>query len=168
MSRITNTISPLLRIARRYSVPLALATLVAACGQKQQQTHVPPPPAVTVAKPIKRTIVDHDEYVGRFLAVNSVEVRARVSGYLDGVHFKDGQLVKQGDLLFTIDKRPFANAVQQAQANVTLAKSNLTFTQSDLQRAQQLVREKTVTEQLFEQRAQAFRNAQASVAGAEA
>jgi RND family efflux transporter MFP subunit len=127
-----------------------------------------PPPKVTVANPIKRMLTDYDEYVGRFTAVNSVEVRARVSGYLDGVHFKDGQTVKQGDLLFTIDKRPFENALAQARANLTLAKSNLTFTQSDLQRAQQLVREKTVTEQLFEQRAQQFRNAQASVAGAEA
>src|SRR6185312_9415525 len=168
MSRITNTISPLLRIARRYSVPLALATLVAACGQKQQQTHVPPPPAVTVAKPIKRTIVDHDEYVGRFLAVNSVEVRARVSGYLDGVHFKDGQLVKQGDLLFTIDKRPFANAVQQAQATLAQAQSNLAYAQADLQRGQELVKEKTITTQIFEQRAQAARNARAAVTGAEA
>ena len=59
----------------------------------------------------KRTVVDYDEYVGRFVAVESVEVRARVSGYLEKVHFKDGQIVKQGDLLFTIDKRPFQNAL---------------------------------------------------------
>ena len=56
---------------------------------------------------------------------NSVEVRARVSGYLDGVHFKDGQMVKQGDLLFTIDKRPFQNALEQARATLTQAQSNL-------------------------------------------
>src|SRR5579864_5098498 len=85
----------------------ALATLVASCGEAQKQAGAPPPPPVTVAKPVKRTVTDHDEYVGRFTAINSVEVRARVSGYLDGIHFKDGQLVKQGDLLFTIDKRPF-------------------------------------------------------------
>ena len=128
----------------------------------------PPPPAVTVAKPAKRVLSDYDEYVGRFVAVNSVEVRARVSGYLDAVHFKDGQLVKQGALLFTIDKRPFENAVAQARANLTLARSNLTFTESDLRRAQQLVAEKTIAEQVFEQRAQAFRNAQAAVNGADA
>src|SRR4029077_4275620 len=85
-----------------------------------------------------------------------------------GVHFKDGQLVKQGDLLFTIDKRPFQNAVDQARANLALAKSNLAYTESDLARGQQLVRDKTITEQTFEQRSQAFRNAQASVSGAEA
>ena len=109
-----------------------------------------------------------DEYVGRFAAVNSVEVRARVSGYLDGVHFKDGQIVKQGDLLFTIDKRPFQNTLDQARANLAQAKSNLDFTESDFTRGQQLVRDKTITDQTFEQRAQAYRNAQASVSNAEA
>jgi RND family efflux transporter MFP subunit len=127
-----------------------------------------PPPAVTVAKPVKRTLSDYDEYVGRFVAVNSVEVRARVSGYLDAIHFKDGQLVKQGDLLFTIDKRSFENSLAQARANLNLARSNLTFTEADLKRAQSLVSEKTITEQVFEQRAQAFRNAQALVNGADA
>jgi RND family efflux transporter MFP subunit len=127
-----------------------------------------PPPKVTVAQPVKRTLSDYDEYVGRFTAVNSVEVRARVSGYLDSVDFKDGQTVKQGDLLFTIDKRPFENALAQARANLTLAKSNLTFTEADLNRARELVRQKTITEQVFEQRSQSFRNAQAAVSGAEA
>lgn len=157
-----------MREARKLAVLLALATLVASCGDSQKQGGAPPPPAVTVAKPVKRTIFDFDEYVGRFFAVNSVEVRARVSGYLDGVHFKDGQMVKQGDLLFTIDKRPFQNTLAQARANLELAKSNLAYTESDLARGQQLVRDKTITEQTFEQRAQAFRNAQASVSNAEA
>src|SRR5262249_14368410 len=113
-------------------------------------------------------VTDHDEYVGRFTAVDSVEVRARVSGSLDGVHFKDGQIVKQGDLLFTIDKRPFQNALDQARATLAQARSNLTFAEADLQRGQQLVRDKTITDQPFEQRAQASRNAQAAVSGAEA
>ena len=147
----------------------ALATLVASCGERQQQQGgAPPPPAVTVAKPVKRTVTDFDEYVGRFTAVNSVEVRARVSGYLDGVHFKDGQMVKQGDLLFTIDKRPFQNTLDQARANLAQAKSNLAFTEADYTRGQQLVKDKTITDQTFEQRAQAYRNAQASVSDTEA
>jgi RND family efflux transporter MFP subunit len=145
----------------------ALATLVASCGESQKPP-APPPPAVTVAKPIKRTVTDFDEYVGRFTAVNSVEVRARVSGYLDGVHFKDGQVVKQGDLLFTIDKRPFQNTLDQARANLVQAKSNLAFTESDFTRGQQLVRDKTITDQTFEQRSQAYRNAQAAVSNNEA
>lgn len=163
---------PPFRAAQRLAVPLALAVMLAGCGENQPQKQsaggAPPPPTVTIAKPVKRTIVDHDEYVGRFIAVNSVEVRARVSGYLESVHFKDGQNVKQGDLLFTIDKRPFENALGQARANLALAKSNLRFAESDLSRGQQLVKEKTITEQTFEQRAQAARNAQAAVSGMEA
>ena len=84
------------------------------------------------------------------------------------MHFKDGQIVKQGDLLFTIDKRPFQNTLDQARANLALAKSNLTFTEADFTRAQQLVRDKTITDQIFEQRAQANRNAEASVSDTEA
>jgi RND family efflux transporter MFP subunit len=146
---------------------LALTAVLSACGNSQPQGG-PPPPAVTVAEPVKRTVIDFDEYVGRFVAINSVEVRARVSGYLDAVNFKDGQLVKQGDLLFSIDKRPFQNTVDQARANLAQAKSNLAFAESDLARGQQLVHDKTITDQTFEQRAQAARNAQASVSANEA
>src|SRR5687768_3617542 len=96
---------------RLAAASLVLAPLLVACGEQQkQQAAPPPPPTVTVAKPVKRTIVDQDEYVGRFVAIDSVEIRSRVSGYLDKVHFKDGQIVKQGELLFTIDRRPFQNS----------------------------------------------------------
>jgi len=171
MNRTSGVSSVSLMRAAGLAVSLALATLVAGCGQGEAQKAggaPPPPPTVTVATPIQRTLSDYDEYVGRFAAVNSVEVRARVSGYLDSVDFKDGQMVKQGDLLFTIDKRPFQTTFDQARANLTLAQSNVTFTESDLKRAQQLVTDKSITEQVFEQRAQAFRNAQASVAAANA
>ena len=141
-----------------------LMPALAGCSDSQKQgAAAPPPPAVTVATPIQRTIVDQDEYVGRFVAVDSVEVRARVSGYLDQVHFQDGQLVKQGDLLFTVDKRPFQNTLDQARANLVQARSNLTFTEADLARREKLVRDKTITDQVFEQRAQAKRNAEALV-----
>src|SRR6476660_8921197 len=154
--------------ARKVAAVLALATLVASCGEERQQQAAPPPPAVTVSEPVKRTVFDYDEYVGRFTAVNSVEVRSRVSGYLEKLDFKDGQLVKQGDLLFTIDKRPFQNTLDQARANLVQAQSNQAFTESDYTRGQQLVRDKTITDQTFEQRAQAFRNAKAGVSANEA
>src|SRR5450759_280541 len=157
----------LMRGGRDIVLVCAFATLVASCGEAQKPA-VPPPPAVSVAAPVKRTVTDFDEYVGRFAAVNSVEVRARVSGYLEGVPFKDGQIVKQGDLLFSIDKRPFQNTRDQARANLTQAKSNQAFTESDFTRGQQLVRDKTITDQTFEQRSQAYRNAQAAVSNAEA
>jgi multidrug efflux pump subunit AcrA (membrane-fusion protein) len=119
--------------ALRRSLAIALATLaLAGCGEAPRPSSGPPPPNVTVALPTVRTIVDQDEYVGRFIAIDVVEVRARVSGYLAKVHFQDGQIVKQGDILFTIDKRPFQNTLDQAKANLETARSNLVFTQSDL------------------------------------
>lgn len=140
-----------------------------ACGESQpQQQAAPPPPTVTVATPVRREIVDQDEYVGRFVAVNSVEIRARVSGYLDKVHFTDGQLVKEGDLLFTIDKRPFQTALDQAKANLQRARADLAFAETDLERAQQLVRDKTITQQVYDQRTQVKRVAEANVLAQEA
>jgi RND family efflux transporter MFP subunit len=149
---------------------MVAAIALAGCGQNapQAQGGPPPAPAVTVAKPVQQAVTDHDEYVGRFVPVDSVEVRARVSGYLDRIHFTDGQLVQQGDLLFTIDRRPFENAVEQAKANLAQARANLAFTEADLERATQLVRDKTVTQQAFDQRTQAKRVAEASVAAQEA
>jgi RND family efflux transporter MFP subunit len=156
-------------LARLAAAVALLAPMLGACGQSQPPASAaPPPPSVTVAKPIERGIVDQDEYVGRFIAVNSVEVRARVSGYLEKVDFRDGQMVKEGDLLFTIDKRPFQNAADQARANLAQARANLAFAEGDLKRGQQLVRDHTITEQSFEQRTQAQRSAAAAVAANEA
>ena len=108
----------------RIAAIVAMASALAACAQSQPQPQAaaPPPPQVTVAKPVSMMIADHDEYVGRFVAVESVEVRARVPGYLEAIHFQDGQLVKAGDLLFTIDRRPFQIALAQAQASLAQAK----------------------------------------------
>jgi RND family efflux transporter MFP subunit len=153
--------------ARLAAILVLLAPALVACGQEQQQA-APPPPTVTVAKPVQRGVVDLDEYVGRFIAVDSVEIRARVSGYLDQVHFRDGQMVKAGDLLFTIDKRPFQNALDQARGNLSQAKANLAFAESDLARGQQLVRDRTITEQAFDQRTQSAKSAAASVQAQEA
>ncbi len=147
---------------------LLSALALAGCGEAPKPAAAPPPPTVTVAAPEKRAVVDYDEYVGRFVAVNSVEIRARVSGYLDKVHFEDGQTVKEGDLLFTIDRRPFQNALDQARANLAQSRANLAYTQGDLQRAQTLVKEKTISEQVFEQRVQAKRIAESSVLANEA
>ena len=128
-----------LRRLPRTAAALSLVLALAACGQGQQASNGPPPPAVTVAKPVVRAVTDQDEYVGRFVAVDAVEIRARVSGYLDKIHFRDGQMVKQGDLLFTIDKRPFENTLAQARATLAQAKANLAFTEADVERGRQLV-----------------------------
>jgi len=146
---------------------LTLLVALAGCGDNQQRPAFAPP-AVTVANPVKRTVVDQDEYVGRFVPIDSVEIRARVSGYLDRIDFTDGQMVKQGDLLFVIDKRPFQTALDQAIANLEQARANLTFAEVDLARGAQLVRERTITEQTFDQRTQTKRVAEATVAARDA
>src|SRR3984885_4971860 len=144
-------------------LPIALA----GCGQGQQQAAVVLP-AVTVANPVQRTVVDYDEYVGRFVAVDSVEIRSRLSGYLSEIHFQDGQLVKQGDLLFTVDRRPFEIVLEQMRANLSQARANLSFAEGDLDRGQALLANKTLTEQVFDQRTQAKSVAEAAVAAQEA
>jgi RND family efflux transporter MFP subunit len=147
-----------------------ISPLLAGCGSNPApaQTAAPPPPTVTVAKPEKRTIVDQDEYVGRFVAVDSVEVRSRLSGYLASIHFTDGQMVKKGDLLFTIDRRPFQIILDQAKANLAQSRATLSYAEADLARGEQLERDKTITKQVFDQRTQAKRVAEAAVQANEA
>jgi RND family efflux transporter MFP subunit len=154
--------------ARVACLIVILAPVLAGCGEDAPKQAAPPPPAVTVAKPARQTVTDYDEYVGRFVSVDMVEVRARVSGYLEKIGFQDGQLVKQGDLLFTIDRRPFETTVAQTKAQLAQARANLAFAESDLARGSQLVRDKTITEQTFDQRTQAKRVAEASVQAQEA
>src|SRR6266576_4886829 len=85
----------------------------------------PPAPAVTVSPPLQRELVEWDEFTGQFWAKDSVEIRARVSGYLTEIHFTDGQIVNKGDLLFVIDPRPYEIELQQAQAQHTTAEATL-------------------------------------------
>jgi RND family efflux transporter MFP subunit len=164
------TPAPIFRSLRRLTILLLLAPVLAACGQSQsqQQAVAPAPPQVTIAKPTSKLIADQDEYVGRFVAVESVEVRARVPGYLEAIHFQDGQMVKAGDLLFTIDRRPFQIALAQAQASLTQAKATLAFAESDLTRAQSVAIGSVITQQTFDQRTQAKRSAEAAVAAQQA
>ena len=155
----------------RPAIPLALiAALLAGCGEQptQAQGAAPPAPTVTVAKPTKKLVSDRDEYVGRFIAFDYVEVRARVSGYLEKIQFKDGQLVKEGAPLFLIDPRPFQASLDQAKAAVEQAKANLAFAESDLKRGESLRTGTTITQQALDQRLQASRVAAASVTAQEA
>ncbi|MBM6594069.1 efflux RND transporter periplasmic adaptor subunit [Microvirga pudoricolor] len=140
-----------------------LVSSVLALGTAQAQGGPPPAPSVTVAKPVVKDIIERDDFIGRFEAVDHVDIRARVSGYLDKVHFQDGSLVKAGDLLFTIDPRPYQNALQEAQAAVTSAEVRQTFAQSDLDRAQQLRQTGNIADQVFDQRRQAFLTAKAEL-----
>ena len=149
----------------------AIGLGLAGCGEAQQSQQAPPAAPVTVAKPDKRTITDYDEYVGRFTAVDLVNVYARVSGYLEKINFVDGQVVNRGDQLFNIDRRPFQVALEQAQANLARSQADLDFAISDLQRARTLLEDRTstaISKQTFDQRQQTERSARAQVAANEA
>lgn len=138
------------------------------CDNKPVAQSMPPPPAVTVSRPLMQKITEWDEYTGRFVAVNTVEVRARVSGFIDAIHFKDGHIVKQGDLLFVVDPRPYRLAVEQATADRERARAKLSVAASDLERATPLVRNQTLTEREFDTRRSTQQDAAAAVMAADA
>jgi RND family efflux transporter MFP subunit len=133
----------------------------------QQAMAAPPPPQVTVAAPIVKEIVEWNEYTGQFQAVEEVEIRSRVSGYLDQIHFRDGQIVAAGDLLFSIDPRPFGIAVSSAKAQLTQAKARLDLANAQLARAEQLRKKDTVSAAVYDERYQEMRASAASVEVAE-
>jgi membrane fusion protein, multidrug efflux system len=150
-------------------VPMLLAAqLLAGCDSKPVAGSAPPPPPVTVARPLQKTITEWDEYTGRFTALETVEVRARVSGFIDSVHFKEGQIVKQGDLLFVIDPRPYRLAVEQAKADVERAKAKLEIASLDVQRGTPLARTQALTERELDTRKSTERDAAGQVGSAEA
>src|SRR5712691_2894320 len=147
---------------------LLLAHLsLAGCDSKPVGS-APPAPSVTVARPLQKMITEWDEYTGRFVAVERVEVRARVSGFVDLVDFNEGQMVKQGDRLFVIDPRPYKLAVEQAKADLERAKAKLELASLDVQRAAPLVRGNTITEREFDTRKANERDAAGQVGSAQA
>jgi len=144
----------------------ATGVLLAACeGQKPAP---PPPPQVTVSKPLVREVMEWDEYTGRLEAVDSVDVRARVSGYLQSIHFKDGQIVKEGDLLFVIDPRPYQAELDRAEAELKLARARLSLAQNDLARARHLLTAKAISVEEADTRASDEKVAEATVQQAQA
>ena len=147
---------------------LLTSHLLAGCDGKPAAGAAPSPPAVIVAQPLQKKITEWDEYTGRFIAVETVEVRARVSGFIDAIHFKDGQIVKQGDLLFVIDPRPYKIAMEQAKADVERTQARLQIAAADVERALPLVRSQTLTEREFDTRRSIQREAAGAVAAAEA
>ncbi|HUI94222.1 MAG TPA: efflux RND transporter periplasmic adaptor subunit [Xanthobacteraceae bacterium] len=126
------------------------------------------PPVVTVASPLARSVTQWDEYTGRFEASERVAVRARVSGYIEQVHFVDGADVKQGDLLFMIDRRPFEIAVDSARADLARAQAQVTLNQVDYQRAQELVKTAATTVRDLDTRKANLDTSQAQVMAAQA
>ncbi len=132
------------------------------------QAAPPPPPAVTVSPPLQKEITEWDEFTGQFAAVDYVEVRARVSGYLTEIHFEDGQMVKQGDLLFVIDPRPYEATLAAAQAQLGQANAQLDLAQRQLDRSSELKTKGFEPVANYDQRVSELKVAAAAVESAKA
>jgi membrane fusion protein, multidrug efflux system len=146
---------------------ILIANVLAGCDSKPTAGS-PPPPTVTVAQPLQKSITEWDEYTGRFTALETVEIRARVSGFIDSVHFQEGQIVKKDDLLFVIDQRPYQIAVEQAKADIERAQAKLDIATQDVNRATPLIQNQTLTEREFDTRKSAQRDAAGQLANANA
>ena len=127
-----------------------------------------PPAAVTVAEPVVHQVTEWDEFTGRLAAVDAVEVRARVSGYLQSIHFEEGGMVEKGDLLYVIDPRPYVAELTEAEAEVTRAQVRLELARSELDRAQRLYERRAISEEEYDTRTQEEKEAEAALAAAEA
>jgi membrane fusion protein, multidrug efflux system len=139
-----------------------LAVALAGCGQSQPPQAAAAAPPVTVAQPVKRTVTDWDEFTGRFEAVEEVQVKARVGGFVTNVEFKDGDMVRAGDLLYLIDARPFEAVAAQADGQLADARAKAELAKRDLDRGLNLVQTSAVSEQVVDQRRQALQAAHAA------
>src|ERR1700743_335381 len=156
-------------LARWAAGPLAivLAASLAGCGQSAPPPAAAAAPPVTVAQPVKRTVTDWDEFTGRFEAVEEVQIRPRVGGYVTNVEVKDGDMVHAGDLLYLIDSRPFEAVAAQADGQLADARAKAELAKRELDRGLSLVQTSAVSEQVVDQRRQALQAAKAAQTQAE-
>ena len=152
----------------RFAVPGALALTVLALGCSSQPPAAPPPPAVTVAEVPQRDITDWDEFTGRLEAVDAVQIRPRVSGYIRRVAFDEGNGVRKGQVLFEIDPRPYEAELARAEAELERARTGAALAASEVTRAQRLVQVQAISREEFDSRTAAESQGGASVRAAEA
>ncbi|MGD0865572.1 MAG: efflux RND transporter periplasmic adaptor subunit [Rhizomicrobium sp.] len=153
---------------RAFGAVAAMLLVAFAAGCSARKPPPPPPPTVLVSKPLKKKIVDWDDFVGRFAAVNSVDIRPRVSGYLQSVGFRDGQVVKKGQVLFVIDPRPYQAILDQARGQEAHAASALSNARIELARAKKLLADRAIAEQEYETRLATEQQASADLIAAKA
>jgi len=141
--------------------------LLVGCGKQAQRT-APPPPTVSVIQPVAREVVEWDEFTGRLESPETVEICARVNGYLEKVHFKEGKEVKKGALLFTIDPRPYRAESERAEAEYERAKSQEELARNDAARAARLIETKAISVEEFDTKTRTHASAAAVVKSAKA
>lgn len=147
---------------------MLLSLLLVGCDNSVAQNAAPPAPAVSAADVVVKSISQWDSFNGRIEAVESVQLRPRVSGYIEKVNYTDGQEVKKGEVLFTIDDRTYRAALEQAQANLARAKTQASLAQSEANRTDKLVNTNVVSREEWEQRRSAATQAQADIRAAQA
>lgn len=152
-------------------VVLMISLALMSCSKSNDTSSTTPPKAilnVKIASPLVQEITESDEYTGHIEAINSVEIRARVSGYLEKVNFVAGSKVKKGDLLFVIDSKPFQAQLNYANAELERAKSKHELAKNDFQRAENLLAAKAISTEEHDARSKSLRETQAAMASAEA
>jgi len=147
---------------------LAISILTVLAGCSAPKAAAPPSPSVTVAAVPEKEITEWDEYTGRMEAVDAVEIRPRVSGYIQRVVFNEGKEVHKGDVLFEIDPRPYQADFDRAQAQLEQAKTSAALAERDAERAKNLVDKQAISKEEFDQRTSAKSNADAAIRAAEA
>ncbi|HWK74634.1 MAG TPA: efflux RND transporter periplasmic adaptor subunit [Povalibacter sp.] len=149
---------------------LAVTGAVVLSGCKSEATPATAPAATTVsvAAALQRQVTQWDDFTGRLEAVESVEIRPRVTGYIESVNFAEGGIVHKGDLLFVIDPRPYQAELDKAEAELTRAKARVELAQSDVVRSEKLLSIKAVSQEEYDQRVNASREARANVEAAHA
>ena len=156
-----------MRTVKIVAASAVMAAVLYGCSSKSE-AQPPSAPAVTVATPLVQVVQDWDEFTGRFEATQSVEVRARVGGYVQGVHFRDGDYVRRGQLLFTLDPRPAQAALAAARAQLSQAQAQLTLARAEFERAETLLASQAISQAEADTRRGALQTAEAAIAAANA
>ena len=154
-------------IAITLMAPLA-ALILSACARNEAAETPAAPPPVQAAKVISKPVTEFDEFTGRFEAVERVEVRPRVSGYVMATKFEQGHEVKKGDILYVIDPRPYQATLKHAQAELTRARTQTALAQSERVRATKLVEKRAISQEEFDSRTSLYEQAAANLQAAEA
>jgi len=159
---------PSLRAGLSAIAMVVMATVITACGNSQAEAPPPPPPEVDAAQVVTKSVRQWDEFTGRIAAIGAVDIRPRVSGYIDRIAFKEGDMVKAGDLLFVIDPRPYRATYDSAVAQLERARASAQLAEAQYKRAESLVKTDAISIDTYDTRNAALGQTSADVHAAEA
>src|SRR5467141_3657337 len=159
---------PSLRAGLSAIAMVVMATVITACSNSQAEAPLPPPPEVDAAQVVTKSVRQWDEFTGRIAAIGAVDIRPRVSGYIDRIAFKEGDMVKAGDLLFVVDPRPYRATYDSAVAQLERARASAQLAEAQNKRAEALIQTSTISVDTYDTRRAALGQASGDVHAAEA